>query len=227
MTPAEIEKLQRRIGYTFEAPEHLALALTHRSYAANNNERLEFLGDGVLNFIVAEALYSKFPEAAEGQLSRLRALLVKQKTLSDIGREFSLSDFLIMGTGELKSGGFNRDSILSDAVEALVAAIYQESGFESARAVVLNWFETRLEELSLDQLMKDSKSRLQEYLQGRQHPLPVYEVIQTEGEAHAQTFTVRLTCDVLDEAITAMGNSKRVAEQNAAAQALIQLEQKS
>lgn len=221
MTPSQVEKLERKIGYQFQNSEVLIQSVTHRSFASHNNERLEFLGDGVLNFVIAEALYLQFPEATEGQLSRLRALMVKQKTLASIAREMELSDFLIMGTGELKSGGFNRDSILSDAIEAIVAAVYREAGFESTRLLVLNWFVERLASLSLEQTIKDAKSRLQEYLQGRQEALPSYEVVLIEGEAHVQTFTVQLSFRLLLQPVTATGASKRIAEQTAAAAALI------
>jgi ribonuclease-3 len=171
LTPGEIEKLERKVGYQFRKSEALVQAMTHRSFASHNNERLEFLGDGVLNFIIAEALYQQFSDATEGQLSRLRALMVKQKTLASIARELTLGDFLVMGTGELKSGGFNRDSILSDALEALVAAVYMEAGFETTRTLLLGWFSTRLAALSLDQTLKDPKSRLQEFLQSRKEAL--------------------------------------------------------
>ena len=221
MTPGEIKKLERKIGYQFQDSASLVQAVTHRSFASHNNERLEFLGDGILNFIIAEALYEQFPEATEGQLSRLRALMVKQKTLAAIAREMSLGDFLVMGTGELKSGGFNRDSILSDALEAIVAAVYREAGFENTRTLLLGWFVNRLASLSLDQTLKDPKSRLQEYLQSRKEALPNYEVISIEGEAHQQTFTIQLSFRLLETDITAVGSSRRNAEQQAAEAALI------
>lgn len=223
MTPAVIEKLERKIGYEFADKNVLIQAVTHRSYSSHNNERLEFLGDGILNFIVAESLYAQFPAAAEGQLSRLRALLVKQKTLAAIAREMALGDFLVMGAGELKSGGFNRDSILSDALEAIVAAVYGEAGFEATRNLLLVWFADRLAELSLDQVLKDPKSRLQEHLQSRKEELPDYKVLAADGEAHAQIFTVQLSFRTLLENITAKGASRRIAEQKAAEAALIAL----
>lgn len=223
MTPGEIEKLERKVGYQFRKSEALVQAMTHRSFASHNNERLEFLGDGVLNFIIAEALYQQFSDATEGQLSRLRALMVKQKTLASIARELTLGDFLVMGTGELKSGGFNRDSILSDALEALVAAVYMEAGFETTRTLLLGWFSTRLAALSLDQTLKDPKSRLQEFLQSRKEALPNYEVLSVEGEAHEQTFTVELSFRLLEPNVTATGFSRRIAEQNAAEAALINI----
>ena len=141
MNPSTIARLERHIGYEFQDKDLLSRALTHRSFSSTNNERLEFLGDGILNFVIAEQLFKQFTDAQEGHLSRLRALLVKQQTLADIARQMNLSDYLIMGTGELKSGGFNRDSILSDAVEAMVAAIYLEVGYSKTSSVVVNWFE--------------------------------------------------------------------------------------
>jgi ribonuclease-3 len=223
LTPGEIKKLERKVGYQFQDSAALVQAVTHRSFASHNNERLEFLGDGILNFIIAEALYLQFPEATEGQLSRLRALMVKQKTLAAIAREMSLGDFLVMGIGELKSGGFNRDSILSDALEAIVAAVYREAGFESTRTLLLSWFVDRLSSLSLDQTLKDPKSRLQEYLQSRKEALPNYEVVSIEGEAHQQTFTIQLSFRLLEPDITAVGSSRRNAEQHAAEAALIKI----
>lgn len=223
MTPGEIEKLERKVGYQFQNSETLVQAVTHRSFASHNNERLEFLGDGILNFIIAEALYLRFSDATEGQLSRLRALMVKQKTLASIAREMALGDFLVMGTGELKSGGFNRDSILSDALEAIVAAVYREAGFETTRTLLLGWFASRLEALSLKQTLKDPKSRLQEHLQSRKEALPTYTVLAIEGEAHDQTFTVELSFRLLDPGVTATGSSRRIAEQNAAEAALIHI----
>jgi len=221
LTPAVIEKLERKIGYEFQDKNVLVQAVTHRSYSSHNNERLEFLGDGVLNFIIAESLYAQFPTATEGHLSRLRALMVKQKTLAAIAREMELGDFLVMGVGELKSGGFNRDSILSDALEAIVAAVYGEAGFATTKDLLLGWFADRLSVLSLDQVLKDAKSRLQEHLQSYKEDLPDYEVLVTEGEAHEQTFTVQLSFRTLPQAITAKGTSRRIAEQNAAEAALI------
>lgn len=223
MTPSEIAKLERYIGYEFVDQNLLVQAVTHRSFSAHNNERLEFLGDGVLNFIVAETLYKQFPDAAEGQLSRLRAMLVKQKTLAEIARELNLSDFLVMGTGELKSGGYNRDSILSDTVEAILGAAYLESGFATAVKLVLGWYKDRFALLSLEQAEKDAKSQLQEWLQAQKHPLPDYQVVTIEGEAHEQQFTIKLDLPVLESSIEASGPSRRAAEQNAAAEALAQI----
>ncbi len=220
MSNPDLARVERAIGYQFDSKQLLGQALTHRSFSSTNNERLEFLGDGILNFVVAERLYKQFPEASEGELSRLRASLVKQKTLAEIARELKLGDYLIMGTGELKSGGFNRDSILSDVVEAIVGAVFLEAGFETTAELLGKMYGGRFSELSIAQAEKDAKSRLQEWLQGKKLPLPEYEVLKVEGESHDQKFTVRLKLSVLDEAIETSGSSRRAAEQGAADLAL-------
>ena len=217
------ETLQRRLGYSFNNDALLTRALTHRSHNARNNERLEFLGDSILNFIIAEELFTRFTEAHEGQLSRLRAKMVRQQTLAEIAREFDLGDNLIMGTGELKSGGFDRDSILSDALEAIIGAIYSDANLETVRRVVLDWFYSRLEALSLDKSQKDSKSRLQEFLQARQANLPEYVVIDVTGKSHEQIFTVECRSELLEAPSHGKGSNRRRAEQNAAAAALVRL----
>ncbi|WP_020405558.1 ribonuclease III [Hahella ganghwensis] len=219
----KLDRLQRAIGYKFNDIGLLTLALTHRSYGMRNNERLEFLGDSVLNFIIAEHLYSRFEEAREGQLSRLRARMVKGVTLAEIAREFDLGEYLRLGSGELKSGGFRRESILADALESVIGAIYLDSGFDVCTERVLNWFDQRLAALNLKDTTKDSKTRLQEYLQARQLNLPRYEVISVQGEAHAQTFHVRCVIDCLDEPTEGTGSSRRVAEQKSAKKALAEL----
>lgn len=213
-------KFSRRIGYTFHHPELLTLALTHRSYGGQNNERLEFLGDSIVNFVIAEALYKRFPEAREGQLSRLRAGLVKGQTLAELAREFSLGEFLLLGSGEMKSGGYRRDSILADALEAVIGAIYLDAGMEIAKVRVLSWYAERLEAIDLQDTQKDPKTRLQEFLQSRQSALPRYEVTSVEGEAHAQTFTVECHVAMLSEHTIGVGTSRRYAEQEAAKKAL-------
>ncbi|ABC28642.1 ribonuclease III [Hahella chejuensis KCTC 2396] len=220
---AKLERLQRALGYTFKEPALLTLALTHRSFGGRNNERLEFLGDSVLNFIIADYLFGRFEEAREGQLSRLRARMVKGVTLAEIAREFDLGEYLRLGSGEMKSGGFRRESILADALESIIGAIYLDAGFEVCADRVLNWFEARLQKLNLKDTQKDSKTRLQEYLQARQLNLPRYEVISVQGEAHAQTFHVRCEIDGLSDATEGTGSSRRVAEQKAAKQALLAL----
>ncbi len=216
----KLQHLQRAIGYEFDSVELLQLALTHRSYGGQNNERLEFLGDSILNFVIADYLYSRFPEAREGQLSRLRARMVKGVTLAEISREFNLGEYLRLGTGELKSGGFRRESILADALESIIGAIYLDSSFERSQERVLVWFQSRLDNLSLKDTSKDSKTRLQEFLQGRQKELPRYEVVSVEGKAHAQVFHVTCHVEDLTEATQGIGSSRRVAEQKAAKKAL-------
>ncbi|WP_328184895.1 ribonuclease III [Marinobacter sp. OP 3.4] len=219
----DLDRLQRRIGYTFHDPELMMLAMTHRSFGNQNNERLEFLGDSLVNMIIAEHLYHHFERAREGQLSRLRARMVKGVTLAEIGREFELGQYLRLGSGEKKSGGFRRDSILADAVESIIGAIYLDSDFDTCRQRVLHWFEKRLQRLDIQDTQKDPKTRLQEYLQSRQFPLPRYEVISVDGEAHAQTFHVSCALPSLDRKTTGVGSSRRIAEQQAARAALQQL----
>lgn len=220
MKPPSLERLETRLGYRFNDQERLKLALSHRSYASDNNERLEFLGDSVLNFTIAEALFRQFDNAQEGQLSRLRARLVKGTTLAEIAKEFELGDFLRLGSGELKSGGFRRDSILADAFEAIIGAILLDSDITTCQQLILGWFDTRLKKLSLKDTQKDAKTRLQEFLQSRQLPLPVYEVLKIEGEAHAQTFHVSCSSEALSEKTFGSGSSRRLAEQTAAKAAL-------
>ncbi|CBV42904.1 ribonuclease III [Halomonas elongata] len=219
-----LDIFSRRIGHRFAQPELLELAMTHRSYGGRNNERLEFLGDSIVNFVIAEDLFQRFPQAREGQLSRLRARLVKGQTLAELAREMSFGECLRLGSGEMKSGGHRRDSILADAVEAVIGAIYLDAGMDTARTRVLSWFAERLETINLQDTQKDPKTRLQEFLQSRQVALPRYEVISVEGEAHAQTFTVECHVEMLDEHTLGIGSSRRHAEQQAAEQALSQLE---
>ncbi len=220
---SSLDKLERKLGYSFQDPDLAVLALTHRSYGGRNNERLEFLGDSIVNFLIAEDLYQRFPEAREGQLSRLRARMVRGQTLAELAREFGLGDFLLLGSGELKSGGFRRESILADVVEALLGAIYLDSGMDTCRERVQVWYKARLETLSVtDQHNKDPKTRLQEHLQSRQQKLPDYELLSIEGKAHAQTFKVCCHVDGLGDT-EGMGSSRRVAEQQSARQALVAL----
>lgn len=212
--------LSHKLGYQFQDSSLLEQALSHRSVGKQNNERLEFLGDSLLNFIIAESLYQKFPDAREGDLSRLRASLVKGETLAEIAREKDLGDFLLLGEGELKSGGFRRSSILADAVEALIGAIYQESDFDRCREVVLMWFQSRLQNITLDNTDKDPKTRLQEYLQERKKQLPVYSLAAITGEAHAKEFEVTCSVSFKDEVFSARASNKRQAEKQAAAKML-------
>jgi len=208
--------LSQKLGYEFTKLELLYLALSHRSVDGPHNERLEFLGDAVLSLSIAEALYQKFPEAKEGELSRLRSSLVKGETLSAMAIEFNLGDYLRLGSGELKSGGFRRNSILEDAIEAIIGAIYLDSDFITARAVVLSWFKSRIQNLSLADSLRDSKSRLQEYLQAKGLHLPVYELVKTEGPDHNQVFTVRCNIKDLELSAEAQGSNRRQAEQDSA-----------
>jgi len=213
-------KLSQRLGYSFRDESLVMLALTHRSKGISNNERLEFLGDSILNFVVADDLYRRFPQAKEGKLSRLRARMVKGETLAIIAREFDLGDFLLLGSGELKSGGHRRDSILADTVEALIGSMYLDSGLEAARERILSWYATRLDALTLEDPIKDPKTRLQEYQQARKSSLPKYDVMSVEGPTNEQVFTVECRIPELDNAIVALGSSRRGAEQTAAAQVL-------
>ncbi|OPX56065.1 RNAse III [Oceanospirillum multiglobuliferum] len=215
-----LQKLCNQLGYSFNDIEHLNLALTHRSFGGSNNERLEFLGDSIVNFVIAEALYHQFTEAREGQLSRLRARLVKGVTLAELAREFELGDYLQLGSGELKSGGFRRDSILADAMEAVIGAIYIDGGMDICRERILIWYAERLRNLDLSDTQKDPKTLLQEYLQSRQQALPKYEVISVEGDAHDQTFTVECEIESLTSRPLGIGSSRRNAEQQAAKKAL-------
>jgi len=217
------DKLQRRLGYTFSEGDLLTQALTHRSHGSNNNERLEFLGDSILNFVIAEDLYLRFEAAQEGKLSRLRAKMIKRQTLAEIAREFELGDYLIMGVGELKSGGFQRDSILSDTLEAVIGAIFLDAHLDVVRERIVAWFASRLDILSLEKSFKDAKSRLQEFLQARQAALPDYQVVKTEGQSHEQIFHVECRVELLAEAAKGKGTSRRVAEQSAASVALVNL----
>ncbi|MCO4785154.1 Ribonuclease 3 [Marinomonas gallaica] len=218
------EKLCRRIGYFFADLGLLELALTHRSFGGRNNERLEFLGDSILNYVIAEELFHRFPKAKEGELSRLRASLVKGDTLAELAREFQLGDFLKLGAGELKSGGFRRDSILADAVEGIIGAIYLDAGMDVCRQHILEWYKERLDATSLKVVTKDAKTRLQEYLQARKHSLPLYEVVKIVGEPHDQMFFVHCQIELFDTPVEGKGGSRRIAEQNAAAKALKELE---
>ena len=208
------------ISYEFSSPELLERALTHRSKSGDNNERLEFLGDAVLNFVVAQRLYELLPKASEGHLSRLRASLVKGSTLAEIAAELELGKELRLGSGELKSGGHRRDSILADAVEALLGAILLDGGFKSVEGYILSQWKTRFENLPGEESLKDPKTRLQEFLQSRGHPLPVYEVLEVTGEAHNQTFKVACHIEVLGIDTEGVAGSRRRAEQKAASLAI-------
>ena len=199
-------------------------ALTHRSAAGANYERLEFLGDALLGFIIGEQLYRQFPRASEGDLSRLRAALVKRETLAAIARDCRLGDHLRLGSGELKSGGFRRDSILADTVEALIGAHYLVLGMDPTREFVLGLYSDRLGALPSAESLKDPKTRLQELLQGRGLPVPEYTLLETSGEAHRQTFRIACRVAARDLTVEAVGSSRRKAEQAGAEAALKALE---
>lgn len=218
MTDLLLERLCSRLGYTFTRRELLELALTHRSHGSCNNERLEFLGDSILGFTIGAALFEQFPEGREGQLSRLRAQLVSGETLAQLAREMDLGECLRLGEGEMKSGGFRRASILADAVEALIGAIYLDGGLEVARERVLSWFSSRLQSLSLE-TVKDPKTRLQEWLQARQRPLPEYTVVAVAGAEHAQQFVVECRVNGLHQPVRGEASSRRAAEKAAASEA--------
>jgi len=212
--------LQRTLAYEFKDVSYLELALTHRSKSSNNNERLEFLGDAILGFVVADMLYAHFDQSPEGQLSRFRASLVKKETLAQLARDFSLGDYLLLGSGELKSGGFRRDSILADAMEAILGAIYLDGGLVEARALIERSLTGHLTQLTKTTELKDPKTQLQEYLQARRLPLPEYEVTATLGDEHNQRFEVSCVVSGIEQAIVGTGTSRRKAEQAAARQAL-------
>lgn len=214
-----------RIGHRFAQPALLAQALTHRSAGSPHNERLEFLGDSLVNLFVAETLYARWPQADEGALTRTRAELVRESALAPIARELELGPRLTLGPGEMKSGGHRRDSILADALEAVVAAIYLDAGYEACRAVVLPWFEAAMAALPPPHKVgKDAKTRLQEWLQGRQKPLPVYTLLEETGDEHAKHFRVSCTLALPPVHSEGEGHSRRAAEQAAAEAALVQIE---
>jgi ribonuclease III len=211
--------LATRLGYTFRQPELLAQALTHRSFGAPHNERLEFVGDAVLNCVVASDLFARFPDIDEGELSRMRASLVNRDMLADIARRLKLGDDVRLGEGEQRSGGAERPSILADALEALYGAVFLDGGFDAARLAIDRTFDDVLRDADPAVLGKDPKTRLQEWLQARRLPVPDYTVVDVSGEAHAQVFTAQCDIPSLDVATRGSGASRRVAEQAAAAAA--------
>ena len=215
----DLEGFGLSIGCRFAAPGLLRQALTHRSYSAENNERLEFLGDGVINCVVALELYGRFPSLTEGELSRLRASLVNQQSLAAVARQFGFGQQLQLGEGELRSGGAQRSSMLADAVEAVIGASFLDGGFEAARKVVRTLLGSPLEMLDPDAASKDPKTLLQEYLQGRRIALPQYAIVATSGEAHEQQFQVECVIPALGIRTRGGGSTRRGAEQEAARQA--------
>jgi len=220
---AQTAALERVLGHSFTDPGLLSTALTHRSVGSRNNERLEFLGDSIINHIIAEALYQRFPDASEGDMSRMRASLVKGDTLAELAREMKLGEHLVLGPGERKSGGHRRTSILADTVEALAGAILLDAGYERCRACVGGWYRHRLQQLSLGAADKDAKTRLQEYLQAEGNPLPEYELVAVKGEDHDQQFNVACRLSRPQLVAEGSGKSRRKAEQAAALEVLERL----
>jgi ribonuclease-3 len=218
-----LNKLKKLLGSELMATETYTRAITHRSADGKNNERMEFLGDSVLGLIITTELYKKIPRASEGYLSRLRASLVNENALADIAIELAVGDFLRLGPGELKSGGFRRKSILADALEALIGCIYLEQGLEAAYSFVLDAYGGRLQNLPSEDDLKDPKSRLQEYLQSRGHDLPEYNLIDVQGEAHRQMFTTECIIPKLNIRTEGTSGSRRKAEQEAAGLAFQQV----
>jgi ribonuclease-3 len=216
----DLAALEQRLQYKFSNGELLQQAVTHRSHGSVHNERLEFLGDSVLNCVIAQLLFQKYARLDEGDLSRLRANLVKQQSLSEIAERLELSEFLRLGEGEMKSGGFRRPSILADTIEAIFGAVFVDGGFDGAREVIGRLFEPVLKSVDPKTLGKDSKTLLQEYLQAKRLPLPVYTVVETRGAAHNQEFEVECSIPKLEVGVRGSGRSRRAAEQSAAKQAL-------
>lgn len=220
-----IEQLTRKIGYDFENTSLFDQALTHRSAGGTNNERLEFLGDSILGFVIADELFHNLTNADEGGMSRFRSSLVKGVTLAEIARELDLGKYLLLGPGELRSGGHSRDSILADAMEAIFAAVYLDGGYAAVRKVILYLYKDRLQNLQTHKPQKDPKTRLQEYLQAKQYKLAEYSVIEVTGEQHDQNFTVKCVIGDLGLDAVATGASRRKAEQQAANKILQELKQ--
>lgn len=219
---ASLKTLMNKLGYSFNNEALLKQALTHRSKSQENYERFEFLGDSVLNFVIAEALFTRFPAYNEGQLSRMRAALVKEATIAEIAHVLTLGDYLFLGQGELKSGGFRRSSILADSLEAIFAAVYLDSGINACQALIIRLYQQRLNQApSTDTLStKDPKTLLQEYMQSQKQPLPVYSLTEVEGEEHAQIFHIRCKIPGIDKETVGCGDSRRKAEMLAAREML-------
>jgi ribonuclease-3 len=222
--PNNIAQLQQRLGYQFSDPELLILALSHRSVASQNNERLEFLGDSILGLVVTDFLYREFPQAREGELSRMRSHIVRGESLAEVAKQLALGPNLLLGSGEMKSGGHRRDSILGDTVEALIGAVYLDRGIEAARGIIAAWFKSFFDSALQVQPVKDAKTALQEWLQHRNKPLPYYELVGTGGEAHSRLFTVSCKIGAVETAMTATASSRRRAEQIVAEQLLKEVE---
>ncbi|WWO96866.1 MAG: ribonuclease III [Candidatus Dasytiphilus stammeri] len=215
--------LQEKLGYNFKNSFLLQQALTHRSSHSNHNERLEFLGDSILNYVIANALYHRFPRENEGEMSRMRATLVRERTLSEIARDFNIGPYLYLGAGELKSGGKKRDSILADTIEAIIGGVYLDSNISIVESVILQWFQLRLKTITPGKKQKDPKTKLQEWLQSQHLPLPKYCLMKIKGEAHDQIFTMSCKVQTIIPVGMGMGSSRRKAEQMAAEQILMYL----
>lgn len=215
-------RLTQALGYTFQQPDLLLRALTHKSFTRHHNERLEFLGDAVLGYVVADRLYQELPDAHEDTMSLLRASLVRKETLSAVAKELNLGEYLRLGAGVRRGGGHRLDSILADALEAVIGAVHVDGGVEAARAVTLRLLESRMQNLD-PEVLKDAKTRLQELLQGASLDLPEYSIESTEGSAHSRTFTVSCRVAALGLEVTAQGRSRRAAEKQAAALMLEQV----
>lgn len=217
------KKIEAILDYRIVEQKLFVQALTHRSASNQNNERLEFLGDAVLDLVVAEDLYLRFPEADEGELSRMRAALVKGETLANLARDIDLADHLILGSGEMKSGGHRRSSILAGTIEALIGAIYLDGGFEASQAFIRHLYQKEYETLSLDDAKKDPKTRLQEYAQSRSWSLPSYTIESMSGEGHQQVFVAACRMQRPNSMTMGEGSSRRKAEQAAAAAMLLEI----
>jgi ribonuclease III len=216
--------LSKNLGLAFKQPQLFITALTHRSAGANNNERLEFLGDAILGFVIAQQLYDAFPEADEGTLSRLRASLVNESSLAELARKHNLGDYLYLGSGELKSGGFRRDSILSDALEAIIGALLKDQGIVRCQEWIVQVFKEKLQALSAENWQKDPKTQLQELMQSKKMELPDYTLIDMSGFAHEQTFKVKCSVTLIAESSVGTGVSRKKAEQSAAEMMLAKLQ---
>ena len=225
-TPRQVaqQKLQQEINFLFKNPNLIQQALTHRSYSSQNYERLEFIGDSILNYVVAKMLYEAFPKLPEGRLSPLRAQLVKEATLADIARQLHIGDALFLGVGELKSGGHDRASILADALEALFAAISLDSDFATSEKIIRKIFSQKIKELDTSQSAKDAKTSLQELLQGKKLTLPKYRIDKQTGEGNDAIFDVSCDLGELGKIFYAQASSRRTAEQECAKQAIVWLE---
>jgi ribonuclease-3 len=222
---AQVRRLEQRLGHDFADRDLLDRALTHRSAASAHNERLEFLGDAVIELVVTEWLFGSLPRHSEGDLTRLRARIVRRESLAEYARELALGDALTLGSGELKSGGRHRDSILADGFEALLGALYLDAGFDACKRCLLSLVESRLGTIDQWSVGKDPKTRLQEWLQGRGLPLPDYRVLRTEGAEHAREFVVECRVASLADGVQGHGSSRRRAEQAAARMMLERLTQ--